>query len=86
MQTPSVFKRWSLHVVILSKCVFVFEIFFFGWGIVPTPHENFSNFFDPPPEMFAQIIRKKGFFFLRLSPPEMVDFDLETKKKQRTDA
>jgi hypothetical protein len=43
------------------------RFFFFGWGIVPTPHENFSNFFDPPPGMFAQIIRKKGFLLPRLS-------------------
>jgi hypothetical protein len=80
MQTPPPKDAWSLHVVILSKCVFVFEIFFLAGGTSRPTTKTCSNFFNPPPEKFTQFIRKKGFFFLRLLSPEMVDFDFEKKK------
>jgi hypothetical protein len=72
MQTPPPKDAWSLHVVILSKCVFVFEIFLFGWGIVPTTPKKFSNFFQPSARKVHSVHQEKRFFFSPFVSPENV--------------
>jgi hypothetical protein len=60
--------------VILLKCVFVFEIFYFGQGTVPSTLKKIFKFFQPSARKVHSVHQEKTFFFLRLSPPEMSIF------------
>jgi hypothetical protein len=76
MQTPPPKDAWSLHVVILSKCVFVFEIFFWLWDCPDPPRKNFQNFKSDSQKSSLRSSGKKVFFFSVCLPYIFSDFDL----------
>jgi hypothetical protein len=69
--------------VILSKCVFVFEIFFFWVKECPDPSRKIFKFFQPLTTKVHSEHQENGFFFFSVCLPRKWSI-LTLKKKSFT--